>query len=216
MTPYLAISSFASKGTPYYDYIQSGTSITSAAGTYSLLTPLIGPTGIFATNLQITKPVIYGGGTVRYTAAVKLHGMVARIKMVGSQSSTIAAGDLYNVVRTSLYWTGESYQSASLTYANNVDNNGVQLDVLQIMHDHTFDLPTRAYDVLSNYNVPDVQTLYFYVPLSKQLDCFTTTGTGTVWDTKRFDLLLDMVSDSVVTPNPQASVSFRVYYDLIQ
>jgi hypothetical protein len=170
----------------------------------------------FASTLQITKPVTWGGGNVRYQAAVQLHGIVVRARAIGAQGTSLLYGDLFNSLRLILYISGSTLIDTPDALGGGVDTHFNPLDVSRLLMDHQFDLPSTAFDSASGYNVPNVKSQYIYIPINQRFDFFSTGSSGSNWDTRKNNLVLGYVSDSTATPHPQFDCYVRMYYDLIQ
>jgi len=178
---------------------------------------ILGPIeSVFVNNPQITKPIAFGAGTIRYQAAIHVHGLCMRYRIVGAQSNVLASGDLYNSTRQIVWETGASYQDTTIAIGTGLDNWYDNSDIVRIHHDHTVNLPTQAYNTSSNYNVPQVIVVEKYLPINRRYDWFSTNNPPTSWDTKRGDILLNFISDSGVSPHPTLWISCRIYYDMIE
>ncbi len=170
----------------------------------------------FVDNPQITKPIAFGAGTIRYQAAVVIHGLCLRYRLVGAQSNVLASGDLFNSSRQIVWETGATYQDTTIAIGTGLDNWYDNSDIVKIHHDHTVCLPMQAYNSASGYNAPDVRVVERYIPINRRYDWFSTNNPPTVWDTKRGDILFNFISDSGVSPHPTLWCSIRIYYDMIQ
>ncbi len=208
-----ALNHFQQRASPYADRQFQDEVVTTTAAVTSVLTPIVSQ---FTNNPQITKPITYGNGNVRYQASIMLHGAVCKFRIVGAQGTGFLAGDFFNSVRLRLHISGS-------TYADNPDALGGGLDqwydtgdVVRLLHDQTYNLPSTAFDSANGYNCPNVKTDQFYIPINIRLDFFSTNATATLWDTRKYDMILSWVSDSTVTPHPSLNTSIRLYYDLIQ
>lgn len=180
---------------------------------YTILGPIH---DTFVNNPQITKPIAFGAGTIRYQAAVVIHGLCVRYRVVGAQSNILASGDLHNTTRQILWESGASYQDTTIAIGTGLDNWYDNSDIVRIHHDQALSLPTQAYDSTSGYNAPNVKIVERYLPINRRYDWFSTNNPPTVWDTKKGDLLFNFISDSSVTPHPTIWASIRIYYDMIQ
>lgn len=208
-----ALNHFQQKASPYADRAFVDQVITNATAVTSVLTPIVAQ---FTANPQITKPITFGAGNIRYQASIMLHGLVCKFRLVGAQGTTLLGGDLYNSARLRLHISGS-------TYADNPDSLGGGLDqwydtgdVYRLLYDHTFNLPSTAFDSATGYNCPNVKGDQFYIPINLRFDFFSTNAAGSVWDTRKYDIILSWVSDSSVTPHPSLNTCVRMYYDLIQ
>lgn len=209
----VAMNHFQQKGCPYSDWFVLDQAVSSTLTSYSVLSQIAVQ---FNATPQITKPITFGAGTIRYQAAVQLHGVVVKIRTIGAQATTLLYGDLYNSIRTMLYISGSTLSDTPDSVGAGVDTMFNQTDVTKLLLDHTFDLPSTAYIQSNSYNVPNVKSQYVYIPINQRFDFFTTGTSTTNWDTRKNNLVFTHVSDSSATPHPQLNVSIRMYYDLIQ
>jgi len=198
---------------PYTDYFLTGVSSISTMTTNSILGPI---TDQLTANPQIAKPVSFGAGTIRYQAAIMIHGLCMRYRVVGAQANILASGDLFNSSRQIIWESGASYQDTTLAIGTGLDNWYDNSDIVRIHHDHVANLPSQAYNTSSGFNVPNVVVVEKYLPINRRYDWFSTNNPPTVWDTKKGDILLNFISDSGVVPHPTIWVSIRIYYDFIQ
>lgn len=208
-----AINHFLVKSTPFCDLTLTNNTISTTSVEQSLLAPLV---AIFAANLQITKPIAWGGGNVRYLADVHVYGVLFKIRTTGAQASVLLAGDLYNSVRSILYSSGSTYADTPDGLGGGTDQWYNPSDIAKLYYDHTFPLPTQAFDGLTATNVPQVLVAQHYFPVNTKFNFFSLSSSGATWDTRKGDLLVRHVSDSAVTPHPTIDVSCRLYYDMIQ
>jgi len=180
----------------------------------SLLQGLLGSAGTLQAYPQHATPVGYGVGNLRLCSRLRLHYMDLHIRVIGSQSSTLVAGDLFNTIRCVVYKSGESFQGTVQRVLNDLDTGLDNRDMEVEYCDKMIALPSQAFDTLTNYNVPDVKSFKFQIPLNFDLIAWSTTasGVGSAWDTKMFDIVLEHVSDSSVTPNPQISYLARTFF----
>lgn len=183
----------------------------------SLLDGLLSSSGAFANYPQTAHPTAYGNGVRRLTAKVKLHYMEMQIRVEGSQSNVLAAGDLFNTIRVGIAKVGNSYLDTTLqSFLNGTDIPLNLLDVKKLYYDRLFELPMQAFNTATGYNAPQVLSHKFEIPLNFDLDVFSTTSSGslTTWDTKQNDIILRHCSDSSATPHPQITFYARLFYTL--
>lgn len=183
----------------------------------SLLDGLLSSSGTFANYPQTGHATTYGNGVRRLVAKVRLHHLEMQIRVEGSQSNVLAAGDLFNTVRVAIAKVGDSYlDTTTQTFLNAVDLPLNLLDVKKLYYDRLFDLPMQAYNTSTNYNAPQLVSTKFEIPLNFDLDVFSTTASGSLvtWDTKQYDILLRHNSDSSAIPHPQITFYARLFYTL--
>lgn len=178
------------------------------------MTPLV---AVFQTNPQITKPVTYGSSNTRYQASVIIHGICIRMRAIGAQGTTLLYGDLYNSIRCRLHISGSTFADAPDSLGGGVDLWYDTGDVVRMLYDHLFDLPSTAYNSASGYNVPNVRSDGVYIPLGMRFDFFSLGASAAGnWDSRKNDIVLTYVSDSSATPHPVLQSSIRLYYDIVQ
>jgi len=202
-------------GAPFWDY-QFATTANTTAAQQSVLAPLM--TNILAAFPQTTIPVIQGT-TVTWYQEIRITDILVSIDVIGSQSNTIVAGDLFNRLRSYLFWTGKSYSTTNVNPASASSYGSWPLmqDVDRILLDINFDLPSVSFDSTSATNTPMVRTYRARLPVNRTLECFTSVAAGTSgWDTKEYDLIVAHQSDSSVLPNPQIIYNLRCYYDIVR
>jgi len=208
-----ALNHFIATSTPFVDQNSAGASVSTSV---TSLTLFQGLADTFTANPQITKPITWGAGNIRYQAGVIVHGVLLKYKVVGAQSNTLLAGDLYNSVRVIVNKFGSSYADTPNPIGGGLDNWFDTGDVKTILHDETHALPSQAFDSVNTYNVPQVIQRQCYLPVNQRYDWFSTNNPPTLWDTKYGDIFLHFISDSGVSPHPSITWCARVYYDLIQ
>jgi len=197
-------------------YFALGNSSITVSAT-SLLDGLLSSSGTLANYPQTAHATTYGNGVRRLAAKVRLHFMEIQIRVVGSQSNVLAAGDIYNTVRVAIAKVGNSYlDTTTQSFLNDTDLPPNLLDVKKLYYDRLFDLPMQAFDSNTNYNGPQVLSHKFELPLNFDLDVFSTTASGslTTWDSRQNDILLRHCSDSSATPHPQITFYARLFYTL--
>jgi hypothetical protein len=200
----------------YCDNYYANTSITTTQLGYHLESPtMTATTGQFATYPQVFKPTMAGttSGLLDFIGRVRYRKLWARINLVGSQATTIAAGDLYNRVRLVLFWT-------QTNYTNSVTVNPITIDTLFdlrdtdiLIFDQTYPLPSQAFDSATGYNVPQCICIQKSFELDIVHEVFSNAG-GAIWDTRRGTFYMYLVSDSTVTPYPTFSGMTRLEYDI--
>jgi hypothetical protein len=200
----------------YFDFQLGSNLISTSNISGTMLGSLLSSTGILASFPANATPVS-SAGTLQLYQKIKLNHMLVAITAIGSQSNTLAAGDIYNRLRVMIVWTGETYQGSQISplVNNSVDQWPNMQDVVQVFGDWQFSLPSQAFNS-SNYNSPAIKTWRSSIPIDKTLECFATTASGTgAWETKQGDLVYAAVSDSSVSPNPILLTTVRVYYTML-
>lgn len=205
------------QSTPFWDANFSN-AISSTAGQYSVLTPLLSTTGLLATYPQQSLIVNSGlSSAVQYIQKVKLHGVMAHLRSVGSMGTAINSSDIYNTIRQLLCWTGKSYSQTNISPLQNggVDTWPNLIDVKEVLVDVHQDLPSLSLNG-TTANSPGIKTYRAYIPINKTLECYSNSANGSVWDTREGDLIYNVVSDSTVSPSPLAIATFRVFYEIVR
>jgi len=205
-----------SSSATYFDF-QFANGVSTANVSATTLTQLLSSTGVLASFPANATPVSSAGSLQLYQK-VRLTDALVSVSVIGSQSNTLASGDLYNRLRAILFWSGETYQGSQISplSGNTVDQWPNMQDVETILGDWKFDLPTLAFNS-TNYNVPMVRTWRGTVPINRTIECFNTSSSGTgAWETRKGDLVYAFVSDSSVTPNPTLIFTMRVFYHIVR
>jgi len=203
---------------PFTDQNSVGTPVSTSTTTLSLFTEMASATGLFQAFPQHASPFFEGGSIgFRLRQAIRIRTIEADLVYVGAQSNVLALGDLYNTVRLAVYESGETYQSSSLTYASSVVTSDVR-DVTKVFHDEMVPLPTQAFDSVNSYNVPQVLTKRYQIPINQTYVFFSQnpTGAGVAWETTAKDILLEIVSDSSAPPHPTVIYNFRVWFEYVK
>jgi len=210
-----AITLGLASSTTYYAL----TGVNNTTGNYqaSLLFGLLGSSGTLATYPQRATPVSYGNDVTRLCSRIRLHYMEVSMRFLGSQSNTLASGDLFNTMKVIIYRSGESFQDSNTVALTNVDTPANLLDVDRVYYQSVIPLSSTAFDSSTNYNVPRNITRNLDIPLNFDLLCWSTTssGSGAQWDTKKFNIVVEAISDSSVSPNPQFAISARTYFSFL-
>jgi hypothetical protein len=143
--------------------------------------------------------------------------MEVDFRIVGAQATLLTTGDLYNSVRFAIYRTGPGYAAASVVYLTGVATGAAVQDVTNVYCDELVPLVSRGIDATLG-NIPDVKVGSFKIPMNFDVTCYSTnsTGSGAAWDTPEGDLLIDYVSDSLLSPHPTVSFNFRVVFDFVK
>jgi len=153
--------------------------------------------------------------TPQLNARILLKRADVRLYSIGSQANTLVAADLHNTIRYMGYLVGDSYKDSTINALTDIFRHPDTSRLLKPYFDKTHTLATQAFDD-TNYNSPQIRAEQFSFPINTIIDCFTPVAAGSSgWDTKMGNLLLDIVSDSAVTPNPAYSINIRIYYDYL-
>jgi hypothetical protein len=195
------------------------TSITSsAASVFKLEASAMGAGGQFASFPQVFKPFMAGTSsntTFDFVGRLRYKFLEARLNLLGSQSNTIAAGDLYNRVRILFFWSKTNYQGTVTNNAITTDNLVDYRDIDKVFYDETHCLSSPAINSSSGYNVPDTQSLHIKIPLSIMHEIYSNAN-GATWDSRVGSFYLVVASDSAVAPNPVLSGQTRLYYEIAE
>jgi len=198
-------------------YIDSRYSVTVGTTTgsgYRLLEPLMGPSGLLITYPQLCR-VAAGGSiaTPKWFKSIMVTGIEYQLNLVGAQSNTLIAADLYNRVRIVIWDTKFSF-SASVIAQWDIDGLTDWTRASKLLLDQTVGLGAQAFDS-ANYNVPGTSNLRGFIPYRHRFDIKSTTTVGglpTVLDTDEDNLLFGIVSDSALVPHPSMTGTIRVHY----
>lgn len=192
------------------------TSITAAAASvFKLEASAMGAGGQFASFPQVFKPFMAGSTNTTYDFVGRLRYkfLEARLNLLGSQSNTIASGDLYNRIRVCFFWSKTNYQGTVTNNAFGIDNLVDYRDIDKVFYDKTHCLSSPAINSTSGYNVPDTQSLHIKIPLNMITEIFSNAS-GATWDSRVGSFYLVVASDSAVAPNPVLSGQTRLYYEI--
>lgn len=148
------------------------------------------------------------------TSKILLRRFEVSYRIIGSQGTAIASGDLYNTVRVMVYKTPLRTGTTPTQPLVDVVSFPKLLDVEKVLMDEKFALPAQAFDS-SDYNVPLVRTGHRVIPVNKTLEFYTDDIPSTTsWYSRNGNVWFACVSDSSVSPNPEISMKFRFYYEL--
>lgn len=161
---------------------------------------------------------VYQNGSFFLRQDVWISHFEIDMELVGSQSNTLVAGDLYNSVRYAVTRNGKAYSDSNVPYLTGVMTGTNLQDTQHVYIDQRVALPSQAFDTLTNYNVPMVIHRTHTIPVNRVLSCFSTnaSGSGAAWDTTKEDYTMFLVSDSSVSPNPQVALTFRCFFTFMQ
>lgn len=194
----------------YFDY-QTVASASSTPTQSTILGSLLGTGGLLSSFPAHATPV-YQNGLTFLRQRIHLTRMEVRLSATGSQSNTIVAGDLFNTIRFALFLSGPQYTTTNALYLTGLNSGTNLVDVEKLYIDDTFSLPSQAYDVASSYNVPQTITRTKFVNFHLPLDIYSTTTSGTgSWESRKWDIVFNVVSDSVVAPAPTIAIQIRTF-----
>jgi hypothetical protein len=177
---------------------------------------------ILAAFPQHATPVNYsdaGSSTLRLRQRIKITHLDIDYRWVGAQSNTIASGDLYNTGRMAWYIEGTKYDgSGTITptqYLTAVSAGTNIDDVKRVLYDRQIPLSSTAFDSNTNYNVPRVVTGHMRIPVNKTFTFYSVNTSNTTWETAADNLVLNLVSDSIVPPNPSFTHNTRIWFTYV-
>jgi len=207
---------------PYCDSFITGSSFSTSVTSFNILDALGSSTGLLQAFPQRATPVTYNNaGTVAYRLRTKLlvKFIEFEFRMIGSQSTTLVAADLYNTIRWALYLEGpQSGVGSSLSYLTSVIGGTIIQDKLKVYHDQQYSLVSQAFDTVNSDNVPNLKTGFLKFPINEKFTFFstTTTGVGAPWLSADRTIVLDVVSDSSIIPSPTFGYNARIFFEYIQ
>lgn len=190
------------------------TSISTSGEVYKLLGPIAGTTGILAKFPQIARPVIFGNSDAALQCRVIVKHMSFHLNLVGAQSTTLTAGDLFNRVRLVLIHQAAPYTD-NFTAIPTIDTGLDLRDMMAVYKDEMVNLSSPAFNSSTGYNVPACETRKWDVVINKQFQLYSKVTNTTDWDTRYSTLVLVAVSDSTLTPHPILSGHVRIQYRII-
>jgi len=197
---------------PFADYGFSGSS-TSSVNQASILTSI---QSVLQNFPQHATPIYQQNTAYRLRQRIRIEYLELNAIVTGGQATSILPADLYNTVRMVIYISGQAFQEASQTYLSSVINHPNTLDIDTVLHDHTYCLPSQAFDSTGGYNVPQVLHKFSHIPVNRVFPFYSSTTTGTgAWDTEKFDLILEHVSDSSATPHPDVTYQVRIFFSFV-
>jgi len=173
--------------------------------------------GLLQTFPAHADPIYENAVGVRLRQTLHLKFIEFDAEFVGSQSNTIVASDLYNNMRIAVFRTGETYQSANLNYVTSILSTDIR-DVQKVYYDEVIPLPSVAFDTANNTNVPNVKIRSIRIPINLKLSFFSSnaSGAGAAWETRESDLVINVVSDSAVAPNPTIQFNSRLWFEYVR
>jgi len=145
---------------------------------------------------------------------VKITHLEIDVTIVGSQSNVVLVGDLYNFLRFAYYIEGTPYDGSGAVspsaYLTGVIAGTNISDVQKVLIDHRAPLSVQAY--AGTQLVPQTANRTFRVPVNRSFVFYSINAGYTQWKTEAGNLLLDVVSDSSVAPNPAFSHNTRIFF----
>jgi hypothetical protein len=189
--------------------------VAGTANVFKLEVSAMGSGGQFASFPSVFKP--YMGATANTTfdfiGRLRIKRLEARLNLLGSQSSTIASGDLYNRIRVCIFWSKTNYLGTPTNNAFTIDTLVDRRDIDLVLYDVVHTLSSTAFDSTSGFNVPATKSIKLEINLNKVHEIYSSAN-GAVWDSRVGSFYLVTVSDSAVTPNPVVSGQTRLYYQI--
>lgn len=166
---------------------------------------------------QHATPVIQnlaGTNTPSLRSRIRITHLEVDVTIVGSQSNVVVVGDLYNFMRFAYYIEGTPFDGTGATpptaYLTGVIAGTNISDVQKVLIDHRAPLSVQAY--AGTQLVPQTVNRTFRVPVNRSFVFYSANAGYTAWRTEAGNLLLDVVSDSSVSPNPAFSHNTRIFF----
>lgn len=159
--------------------------------------------------------IVVQGTTPHFYQKLYINYIDFSVRYLGSQTNIIAASDLFNTVRSSLWIAGQSTAIAPTPRLSGVDSGVLTQSVERVLSDDMIPLSSTAFDSASSYNVPANVVRRRKVMVNRVFDVFSTNTTGTAWLTQEMNIMWDLVSDSTVTPNPIVYTNFRIHFKFL-
>jgi hypothetical protein len=170
----------------------------------------------FPQHATPTSSNLNGTLTPGLRSKIRIHHIDVDITIVGAQSTTLLAGDLYNTVRFAYVLDGRFYDGSGATapsaYLTSITGGTNITDVIRVLRDEKISLSSTAYDSTNGYNVPRVVNKAFRLPVNRSFVFYSTNAGYSLWSTENCNILLDIVSDSSVTPHPSFSHNSRIFF----
>jgi hypothetical protein len=190
----------------YYDVVVNQT-VSTTVYQDSLLDDLT--TLVFATNPPVMNTTSQNG-VIMYRSRILIEKMELTLQFTGSQSNTITSADLFNCMRFAIYKQDTTMNDTNAPLLVSI-NAGVQTQYqARVYMDRTITLVTQAFDTQSNYNVPQVKHIRKVIKMNQPMTYFKVGSGG--WDAQRNDIILNVVSDSSLSPSPTLTGNIRVFY----
>lgn len=198
----------------YCDAPDLGIGVTTTVQTFRLFNAV---QQLLAGFPQHATPIIQniaGTNTPGLRSRLRISHIEVDITIVGSQSNVIVVGDLYNFVRFAYYVEGTPFDGTGITtpigYLTGVISGTNINDVQKVYLDHRVPLSVQAY--AGTQLVPQTANRTYRIPINKSFVFYSTNAGYTQWRTEHGNMLLDVVSDSTVAPNPGFSHNTRIFF----
>lgn len=188
---------------------------TTSTSTIRILDAVAGVLTKYPQNATPTQFNNNGSITYNLRVAVTIEHIELVWRWVGSQGTTLTAGDLYNTARFAVFEEGTPYDSTTfggVPYLTGVVGGTNITDVETVFMDNLVPLSSTAFDSSTGYNVPRAVTGIQKIPINRVFNFYSTTDVGVAWKSDRNNLLLDLVSDSSVSPHPFFSATARIFF----
>lgn len=198
---------------PFWDFTLSGVNVTGTPAQYSILDPLLSASGLMQQFPQHAKP-FNRGGTFGLRQFLRIVRFEVVYQVIGSQSNAILSSDIYNTVRVAMSRSGISYQIVNQALLTSVIGPVNTNEISHIYFDNIHSLMTNAWNASSGYNSPGVMNKRININNPFVLECRSgnTSGVGVAWETNGNDFVIDLVSDSSLSPHPLVNMNIRVYF----
>lgn len=126
----------------------------------------------------------------------------------------VLVGDLYNFLRFAYYIEGTPYDGTGAILptgylTGQISGTNIS-DVSRVLLDHRVPLSVQAY--AGTQLVPATANRTFRIPVNKSFVFYSSNAAYTQWRTEHGNMLLDVVSDSTVSPNPAFSHNTRIFF----
>lgn len=200
----------------FVDAPDNGLGVTTAVQTLRLFNAVQQLLSAFPSHATPISQNIAGTLVPGLRTTVHITHLEVDITMVGSQSNVVLVGDLYNFIRFAYYVEGVPYDGTGLTsptsYLTGVVSGTNIRDVDKVLCDQRRSLSVQAY--AGTQLVPQTVTFTMRIPIKRSFLFFSTNAGYTQWSTRQGNMLLDVVSDSSINPNPTFSHNTRIFFEL--
>ena len=144
---------------------------------------------------------------------LKLTKLELRFTTTGSEGTALAAADLYNRIRTCLFWTPLTSGITPANPLSDVASFCDPQDVSAIYSDVIEAMPSQAFNS-ADYNAPGIRVRRERHILNKSME-WKVTGdpAANYWYSLSGNLMLAYVSDSSASPHPTLEIAVRVWYE---